>query len=358
MLWNRGRDDAALRFLQPDRPAETLARLALVAATAVVIRSGLAVMGVAPGRGNALTARPPAATPTGDRRCPTISPSDARPIACRARAGMDPATRRLALIAAGLGGALLVLIGAWSMTGGHRSRRAGGRAAGGAGAGEAGQSRRHAGRRRGPGDLPATRPAGATPPTGGVMPPPETPDLAALRAPPRPPPAATALPRTSPGAPATGPAPGPAIAPAVAPATSASSAALPLPPIFPTRLPQAARAIADRSAIGAPGMAPPTPRPLAVPTTSAGAAGASAGAGAQVQLAALPTRAAAVAEWHRLRLRMPGLLVHHRLVLAEARVGGHVWWRVRTAGFADPGAARQFCARARAAGVACDVTSF
>ena len=48
MLWNRGRDDATLRFLQPDNPAETLARLALVAATAVVIRSGLAVMGVSP----------------------------------------------------------------------------------------------------------------------------------------------------------------------------------------------------------------------------------------------------------------------------------------------------------------------
>jgi arginyl-tRNA synthetase len=48
MLWNRGRDDAALRFLQPDRRDETLARVALVAATAIVIRSGLAVMGVTP----------------------------------------------------------------------------------------------------------------------------------------------------------------------------------------------------------------------------------------------------------------------------------------------------------------------
>jgi arginyl-tRNA synthetase len=48
MLWNRGKDDATLRFLQADRPADTLARLALVAATAVVIRSGLAVMGVTP----------------------------------------------------------------------------------------------------------------------------------------------------------------------------------------------------------------------------------------------------------------------------------------------------------------------
>jgi arginyl-tRNA synthetase len=48
MLWNRGRDDSTLRFLQTGRPAETRARLALVAATAVVIRSGLRVLGVEP----------------------------------------------------------------------------------------------------------------------------------------------------------------------------------------------------------------------------------------------------------------------------------------------------------------------
>ncbi len=48
MLWNRGRDQAELRFLQADRPAETMARLALVAATATVLRSGLAVLGVEP----------------------------------------------------------------------------------------------------------------------------------------------------------------------------------------------------------------------------------------------------------------------------------------------------------------------
>ena len=48
MLWNRGRDAATLRFLQPDRPADTRARVALVAAVATVIRSGLQVMGVTP----------------------------------------------------------------------------------------------------------------------------------------------------------------------------------------------------------------------------------------------------------------------------------------------------------------------
>jgi arginyl-tRNA synthetase len=48
VLWNRGRDDATLRFIRADEPEATRARLALVAATAGVIRSGLAVMGVTP----------------------------------------------------------------------------------------------------------------------------------------------------------------------------------------------------------------------------------------------------------------------------------------------------------------------
>jgi arginyl-tRNA synthetase len=48
MLWNRGRDNATLRFLQVEQPDATRARLALVAATAIIIRSGFAVMGVVP----------------------------------------------------------------------------------------------------------------------------------------------------------------------------------------------------------------------------------------------------------------------------------------------------------------------
>ncbi len=47
-LWNRGRDEATLRFLQDDRPEETRARLALVSAVAIVLRSGLAILGVDP----------------------------------------------------------------------------------------------------------------------------------------------------------------------------------------------------------------------------------------------------------------------------------------------------------------------
>ena len=48
VLWNKGREDATLRFIRDDQPEATRARLALVAATATVIRSGLQVMGVQP----------------------------------------------------------------------------------------------------------------------------------------------------------------------------------------------------------------------------------------------------------------------------------------------------------------------
>jgi len=47
-LWNKGKDDASLRFLVASDAALTAARLALVQATATVIASGLDIMGVTP----------------------------------------------------------------------------------------------------------------------------------------------------------------------------------------------------------------------------------------------------------------------------------------------------------------------
>ena len=47
-LWNKGKDDATLRFIVEDDEALTLARLALVRGVATVIASGLGVMGVEP----------------------------------------------------------------------------------------------------------------------------------------------------------------------------------------------------------------------------------------------------------------------------------------------------------------------
>ena len=48
ILWNKGREDQSFRFLNAGRPAETHARVALVAATAAVIRAGLNILGVTP----------------------------------------------------------------------------------------------------------------------------------------------------------------------------------------------------------------------------------------------------------------------------------------------------------------------
>jgi arginyl-tRNA synthetase len=48
VLWNRGKEDARLRFIDAEDRARTLARLALVEGVASVIRSGLAIFGVTP----------------------------------------------------------------------------------------------------------------------------------------------------------------------------------------------------------------------------------------------------------------------------------------------------------------------
>jgi arginyl-tRNA synthetase len=47
-LWNKGKDEARLRFITADDLHATLPRLALVQATATVIASGLGVFGVTP----------------------------------------------------------------------------------------------------------------------------------------------------------------------------------------------------------------------------------------------------------------------------------------------------------------------
>ncbi len=47
-LWNKGKDDASLRFLIATDAALTAARLALVQTTATIITSGLEIMGVEP----------------------------------------------------------------------------------------------------------------------------------------------------------------------------------------------------------------------------------------------------------------------------------------------------------------------
>jgi arginyl-tRNA synthetase len=47
-LWNKGKENPAIRFVQEDDKAGTLARLALIRAVAIVISAGLGILGVAP----------------------------------------------------------------------------------------------------------------------------------------------------------------------------------------------------------------------------------------------------------------------------------------------------------------------
>jgi arginyl-tRNA synthetase len=48
LLWTKGKEETALRFIQPSDPDVTKARLALVSGVRIVIASGLAVFGVTP----------------------------------------------------------------------------------------------------------------------------------------------------------------------------------------------------------------------------------------------------------------------------------------------------------------------
>jgi arginyl-tRNA synthetase len=47
-LWNLGKEEVDLRFIQEDDAAGTLARLALIRATALTLASGFDVIGVTP----------------------------------------------------------------------------------------------------------------------------------------------------------------------------------------------------------------------------------------------------------------------------------------------------------------------
>ncbi len=78
----------------------------------------------------------------------------------------------------------------------------------------------------------------------------------------------------------------------------------------------------------------------------------------QVQLAALSSQAAANAEWQRLSKLLPDLLANRAPDVTEFSREGHVYWRLRTGGFADAAAVNAFCTDMRAKGFNCTPASF
>lgn len=80
--------------------------------------------------------------------------------------------------------------------------------------------------------------------------------------------------------------------------------------------------------------------------------------GTLVQLAALGSEEAARAEWANLNKRIPDLLGGHQPSFSKTERDGKVFWRVRTGGFTDMAQATSFCERARAKGASCSIASF
>jgi hypothetical protein len=228
----------------------------------------------------------------------------------RRRPGMDPNTRRLALIAGGIGGALVLLVGAWSFSGHHR---------GGVPviAAEKGPLRV---KPENPGGMAVAGEnesilSGQTDGKTEMAPAPEVPEPQALQAQEQK--AATA---------AAPPAPAPPVA---APAPAVQAAAPPAPKPAPARPAAVART---------------APAPVAH--------------GPQVQLAALGSEEAARIEWHRLEHKLPAMLDGRKPDVTRIEHDGKTFWRLRTGGFTSTAEATSFCDKAKAKGVGCAVASF
>lgn len=247
------------------------------------------------------------------------------------RRGMDPGTKRLAIIAGGLGAALLAVVGVWSL-GGHRSSHLPVVEA---------DTRPIRVKPENPGGLQV---AGANdeilsgdagPQNGKLAPPPESPEPQALR----PKEEAAARPAVAAPAPVAPP------ASATQPAASASSA-----PVFAPAAPPVARV--------APGPEPKAAAGAQAPHQIAAAASSGAAHAPEVQLAALGSEEAAKTEWERLAKKMPDLLKGRRPAVVKAERDGRAVWRLRTGGFSDIAQATAFCEHVRSKGGGCSIASF
>lgn len=99
---------------------------------------------------------------------------------------------------------------------------------------------------------------------------------------------------------------------------------------------------------------PPAPGAVAPQTEKRPAAAGK----AIVQLAALSTEEAARTEWQALVKRMPDLLTGRQPVFVKTERDGRTFWRVRTTGFGDVNDAKAFCEKVRAKGGGCTVAEF
>lgn len=243
----------------------------------------------------------------------------------RRSAGMDPGTRRLALIAGGIGAAVLLIVGVWAASGSQsgavpviqaqqgpvrvKPANPGGMQVVGLNTGDALSSDSNG--------------------NGTLAPAPETPDPAALKA-----------------------------------QIAAAKASRPVAAARPAAPKPAAQAVAELTPPAAPVPAAPAPAASAAQTAAPARSAAvrpkavSAGHGTQVQLAALGSEKAAHAAWAHLQREMPGLLRSRQPEVIRADVNGRTWWRLRTGSFSSIAQASVFCEQVRAKGAGCSIATF
>lgn len=264
---------------------------------------------------------------------PQTGPRAVPPLSWRERQRHDDSggNRRLALIAAAIGGAVVAVVAVLMLGGGH------------SGSGVPLVEAPAGPVRSAPKNPGGIQPVGmdedlSSGPLSAdrLAPPPETPNLAALRA---------QRIVNSPAAPASNPA---STVPAAMPAVAAAPSR---PETQPRPAPQPVAAARHVTPL------PVHPARQPMPAERRQAAPVAAGH-VQVQLAALGTKAAAETEWRLLSRRLPGLLgrrqPHYERVVAH----GQVFWRLRLAGFSDAQAAANFCADLHRHRTACDVARF
>ncbi len=258
--------------------------------------------------------------------------------------GMDPGTRKLAMIAAGIGGFLIAVGGGWHMLSQHHYGVPVVQA-------ESGPMRV---KPANPGGLQVAGAnndifSGGSDTNGAQLaPPPQTPDPQALQA------METPIPALAPAI-----VPPPVPAPAPVRTTAALATATVAEPQAATGAREAAPTIVPAAAATKPSAAAVTPPPAHALDKPVAATGhAVDGHDVQVQLAALASEQAAHAEWDRLTQRWPELLRGHPPAFSQIDRGGHVLWRVRASGFEDMSQAAVFCERLRAKGGGCSVADF
>jgi hypothetical protein len=259
-----------------------------------------------------------------DMDIPMPAMTPAYRVAARRGAAMDPGTRRLAIFAGAIGGALVLLVGIWSFTGHHHA---------GVPVIEADRNPVRV-KPANPGGMQIEGAndailSGEAEDKGQLAPPPETPAPQALKAEEK---AAAAV--------------------APSPPLPASPAAEPPKPVAASE----AKPVKVETKPGSLTEKPAAPKPAAMagakpairPTSS----------GVVVQLAALESEEAAKAEWRRLERRYGDMLEGKTPTFSRTEHAGKTFWRVRTGGFADTAQAVLFCQRIRAKGGGCAVASF